>query len=225
MDILYLGSVKIAGLTPIQADEKIGQIAIEKHALLPPGNGSAGPQVSVTVLQSRNRVFSALGLGTVSRPGTYNIIGSDFRVLDALALAGDIQVQPGLDYLYVIRSTAKQTTAGPAADETGTTGTPTPPPPTGNPLEAIESIEKNTTSPSTGPASGPSKAPATAPHGPGFDGPAVCASAADGGVKCHRGAGNAGAGGSGCGHGDRQHGIGEHDHSAGNGSRNDRSGR
>jgi protein involved in polysaccharide export with SLBB domain len=162
VDILYLGSVKIAGLTPAQANEKIGQEGIARHVLLPPGNGSPGPQVSVTLLQSRNRVFSILGFDTVARPGTYNIIGSNFRVLDAIALAGDLRVQPGLDYLYVIRATQTEAPTMVTPPTTGgSTGTPTPPNNT-NPLDTIEGIERTTTSPAT-PAPGSSLPPPTPP--------------------------------------------------------------
>jgi protein involved in polysaccharide export with SLBB domain len=164
VDILYLGSVRIAGLTTTQANEKIGQEGIAKHVLLPPGNGSPGPQVSVTLLQSRGRIFSILGLDTVGRPGTYNIIGSNFRVLDALALAGDLRMQPGLDYLYIIRPT--QTEAPPPVMPPSSMGTPdtsgtmTPP---SNPLETIEGIERTTTIPApTPPATSPAPTPPAA---------------------------------------------------------------
>jgi protein involved in polysaccharide export with SLBB domain len=162
VDILYLGSIHIGGLTATQANEKIGQEGIAKHVLLPPGNGSPGPQVSVTLLQSRSRVFSILGLDTVARPGTYNIIGSNFRLLDALALAGDVRVQPGLDYIYVIRpiqTEAPQPVTPPsnsgAPDNSGAATPPSNP----NPLDTIEGIERNTTNPA--PAAPPATTPAS----------------------------------------------------------------
>jgi protein involved in polysaccharide export with SLBB domain len=157
-----LGIVQVAGLTPSQVEEKIGQLAVEKNLLLPKGNGSQGPQVTVSVLQSRSRVFSILGM--VNQTGTYNVIGSDFRVLDALALARDIQgTEPGMDYLYVIPRHKEAPLAPPSAavsPSENTSGTPTPG--TGNPLDALDSLDKTTTAPATPtPTPSPSPAPLT----------------------------------------------------------------
>jgi polysaccharide biosynthesis/export protein len=58
------------------------------------------PTVSITVAAERQNTFSVLG--AVSRPGTYNILRKDMRLLEALALAGGIS-QTNIDYLYVIR--------------------------------------------------------------------------------------------------------------------------
>ena len=98
-----LGQLKVSGLSPSEIEKKIGQVAVDKGILLAAGNGSPGPQVSVQLYQSRAKIFTVLG--QVQSPGTYNIIGTDFRVLDALALARDIMggAAPGMDYLYVIR--------------------------------------------------------------------------------------------------------------------------
>ena len=119
-----LGQVHVAGLTPTQLEQKIGQLAVQKGFIMAQGNGSPGPQVSVQLMQSRARIFSLLG--QVQASGTYNIIGTDFRLLDALALGRDIAGlnQPGMDYLYVIRPqknagvipATSQPAAAPAAD-------------------------------------------------------------------------------------------------------------
>ena len=152
-----LGAIKAAGLTSSQLEEKIGQVAVEKNLLLPKGNGNQGPQVSVTLLQSHARVFSILG--AVGHPGTYNVLGNEFRMLDALALAGDIPVQPGMDYIYVIRQSNYRAGDVTTTSTTGTTpgdNSVTKPARTGsNPLEDIESIERKapSTAPSTGPGS------------------------------------------------------------------------
>ena len=50
--------------------------------LLKAGNGSIGPAEPSSFYQSRARVFSVLG--QVNNAGTYNIIGLNFRLLDAL---------------------------------------------------------------------------------------------------------------------------------------------
>jgi len=128
-----IGTVAVEGLTPTQIEQKIGQIAIEKQLLLPPGNGSQGPQVTVTLLQSRSRIFNILG--NVGSAGTYNILSTDFRLLDALALAHDVSggSQPGMDYLYVIRP-AKNAGVIPATRPAATTGASTNPAPAADPL-------------------------------------------------------------------------------------------
>jgi protein involved in polysaccharide export with SLBB domain len=58
------------------------------------------PTVSVTIAARRNDTFSILG--AVNRPGTYNILRRDMRLLEALALAGGI-TQTNIYYVYVIR--------------------------------------------------------------------------------------------------------------------------
>jgi protein involved in polysaccharide export with SLBB domain len=186
VSIQNLGAVQVAGLTAREAEEKIGQIAVERNLLLPKGNGSQGPQVSITLEQSQSRQFTILG--NVQQPSTYNIIGTDFRLLNALGLARDIQggSQPGLDYIYVIRRTGPKppladssSSASPAAPDNGTAAPITPAAPVGNPLDALDSLQKPTTVPTTPasepaapppalPATEPSTAPAT---NPGTTGP------------------------------------------------------
>ena len=88
-----IGQVPAAGFTEHQLDQAIAQkyqdAGIVKNA-----------QVSVTVIEARQRTFQIRG--AVARAGQYAIIQSDFRVLDALVLAGD-PVVPNIEYLYVIR--------------------------------------------------------------------------------------------------------------------------
>ncbi len=88
-----IGQVPAAGLTEHQLDGAIAQkykdAGIVKDA-----------QVSVTVVEARQRTFQVRG--AVARAGQYAIVQSDFRVLDALVLAGDVVV-PQIEYLYVIR--------------------------------------------------------------------------------------------------------------------------
>ena len=154
INIQSLGNIPVIGLTPTQLEEKIRQVVVDKGILAPAGNGNPGPQVTVTLLGSRQRVFSILG--AVGGPGTYNIISNDFRLLDALALARDVQVQPGMDYLFVIR----QPSPGdkPAAPALPVPGASTKP---GDALNAITDIEHNATGPAS--KSATDSAPATAP--------------------------------------------------------------
>jgi polysaccharide export outer membrane protein len=88
-----IGQVQAAGLTEANLEKAIAQkykdAGIVKEA-----------QVSVSVLEARQRTFQIRG--AVARPGQYAIVQSDFRVMDAIILAGDVTV-PSIEYLYVIR--------------------------------------------------------------------------------------------------------------------------
>jgi len=58
------------------------------------------PVVSVTVVARRQNMFSVIG--AVDRRGTYNIVRKDMRMLEALALAGDVTSYT-VKSIYVIR--------------------------------------------------------------------------------------------------------------------------
>ncbi len=60
------------------------------------------PTVTVSVVGRRNNIFSILG--AIARPGQFNIIRKDMRLLEALAMAGGI-TQANIRYIYVIRPT------------------------------------------------------------------------------------------------------------------------
>ncbi len=157
-----VGQIHVEGLTPSQIEDKIGQIAVDKGFLLAKGNGSPGPQVSVQLAQSQARVFSILG--QVGAPSTYQILQSDFRLMDALALAHDLAggTQPGLDYLYIIRPEkgAGIVPAPPSETQPATT-------PATAPLNALDQLKPAGTAPAaTVPAT------ATAPAGPSAAAPA-----------------------------------------------------
>jgi len=84
--------IKAEGLTKEELKEAIAQ-AYSPEIL-------RDPTVSVLILTRRQNTFSILG--AVARPSTYNIIRNDMRLLEALALAGDV-VQQRIRYIYVIR--------------------------------------------------------------------------------------------------------------------------
>ncbi len=63
------------------------------------------PTISVTVSIPRQNTFSILG--AISRPGAYPLLRRDMRILDALAMAGDV-TQVNIPYLYVIRQAPPQ---------------------------------------------------------------------------------------------------------------------
>src|SRR4051812_33463501 len=88
-----IGQVKSEGVTEAQLETEIAR-AYKEQGLM------QNAQVSVTVAEARARTFSIIG--SVSRAGQYQIVQADFRVLDALVIAGDINSQ-GIDNLYVIR--------------------------------------------------------------------------------------------------------------------------
>src|SRR4051812_14362764 len=104
-----IGSVKAAGLTEAELEKSIAQTYRDRNLI-------QNAQVSVTVIEARQRTFSILG--AVGRPGQYQIVQSDFRLLDALTLAGDVPVQ-GIENCYIIRKAPKTEDSSKPAD-TGT---------------------------------------------------------------------------------------------------------
>ncbi len=88
-----IGTIKATGLTEAELEKAIA----DKYRS---SNLIQNAQVSVTVIEARQRTFSILG--AVGRPGQYQIVQSDFRLLDALTLAGDVQIQ-GIEYAYILR--------------------------------------------------------------------------------------------------------------------------
>jgi protein involved in polysaccharide export with SLBB domain len=104
----YLSSpIHAEGLTETQLEQTI----IDRYRT---ENIIQKAQVSVIVTEARGRAFSILG--QVSRPGQYAIVDPEFRVLDALVLAGDT-LSPILEDLYIIRKVtpSSSTTPGSAA--------------------------------------------------------------------------------------------------------------
>jgi protein involved in polysaccharide export with SLBB domain len=95
-----LGQIKAAGLTEAQLEAAIQQTYRDRNLI-------RDADVSVTVLESRNRTFTIYG--AVARGGQYQILQSDFRLMDALALAlavqGSAPQGTGIEYIYVIRRT------------------------------------------------------------------------------------------------------------------------
>jgi protein involved in polysaccharide export with SLBB domain len=88
-------TVRAEGLTEIDLQQAIAQ-SYKEAGVLDQAN------VSVSVVEARNRAFSVLG--SVARPGTYVITDEQFRLLDAITQAGDI-VSPYLEDVYIFRRT------------------------------------------------------------------------------------------------------------------------
>jgi polysaccharide export outer membrane protein len=115
LSIPDVGIVTAAGLTESQLEEEI------KQTLSP--NILKEPSVSVALETSQSRVFSILGNG-ISRPGRYNIPRYDYRLADALAIAGGIS-QFNISYVYISRPITGEETpaenAAPSAETPKTT--------------------------------------------------------------------------------------------------------
>lgn len=94
-----LGPVKLGGMTSQQAEQRVSELLQQADIL-------RNPRVAVLVVERRHQNLSMLG-GFV-RPGTYQLPRPDFRLLDAVSLAGDLQ--PGIETIYVMRSYESQET-------------------------------------------------------------------------------------------------------------------
>ncbi|MBC8109416.1 MAG: polysaccharide biosynthesis/export family protein [Anaerolineae bacterium] len=97
-----IGQIQAAGLTEAQLESAINQ-----------GYKDAGliqnATVSVSVLEARNRTYTISG--AVGNPGEYQILSSDFRLLNALNYARNV-TSTGIDYIYIIRKQQPGTGAG-----------------------------------------------------------------------------------------------------------------
>jgi protein involved in polysaccharide export with SLBB domain len=96
--------IRAKGLTEIQLEQAIVE-AYRQAQLIQQAN------VSVTVLEARGRSFD-IG-GAVAAPQTYPILSSDFRLLNALVMAREVQSQFVAD-IYIIRQPESAADTGPA---------------------------------------------------------------------------------------------------------------
>jgi len=118
-----IGQVKALGLTEAELDLAIANRYRERNIM-------NNAQVSSTVIEARGRTFSVMD--AIARPGQYQILESDFRLMNAMTMAGGPTVQ-GIEYIYVIRKEAKpEGTTKPVAPEVKPDGTK---PPVKDPLE------------------------------------------------------------------------------------------
>ncbi len=88
-----IGQIQAEGLTEAQLEVAVQQAYADANLI-------QKAQVSVTVIEARNRTFSISE--AVNAPGQYAIINSDFRLLDALVLARGV-TNPTTEYIYVVR--------------------------------------------------------------------------------------------------------------------------
>ena len=101
ISIPEVGVVEVTGLTETQVEEEIKQIL--SPSIL------KDPSVIVTLIASQQRVFSIFGDG-IPAPGRYAIPRYDYRLTDALAMAGG-QRQFNVSYIYVSRAASDQGTS------------------------------------------------------------------------------------------------------------------
>jgi len=99
MRIPVLGTIKVSDYTARELEEVLIERLDDEQIL-------KDAQVSVIIQEGRQNTFSLLGQGGgggAARVGTYNILRSDFRLLDAVSLVGGI---PGrINKLYILRQT------------------------------------------------------------------------------------------------------------------------
>jgi polysaccharide export outer membrane protein len=150
--------ITAAGLTEAQLEQAI--VAAYRDA-----NLISNAQVSVTVAEARARTFTISG--AIAAPGEYAIVRSDFRLLDALALAHETTATVGIDDVYVIRKNADTTTGGtssgvPATVPTTNTGTDILAPHSEGPA-APTRVMSMVTQDATAPSAAPSEAGAIPP--------------------------------------------------------------
>jgi len=87
-----IGTFRVAGRTEFEIADDIENL-LSPHIL-------KTPTVNVVVIASTEKVFSISG--AIAASGRYQLIQSDFRILEAIAQAGGVP-QAGVDYVYVVR--------------------------------------------------------------------------------------------------------------------------
>lgn len=102
ISIPEIGQIQAAGLTETQLEDEI-------RGSLAPGI-LKDPSVTVSLVSSMSRTFTILGDG-VANPNRYMIPRYDFRLLDALAVAGSAR-QFNVSYIYVVRRLTGQEQLG-----------------------------------------------------------------------------------------------------------------
>jgi polysaccharide export outer membrane protein len=108
ISIPEIGQLQTVGLTESQLEDEIRQS-------LSPGI-LKNPSVTVSLNSSQSRVFTILGDG-VAQPNRYAIPRYDFRLLDALAVAGSAR-QFNVSYVYVARRLTGQEQLGSESGQT-----------------------------------------------------------------------------------------------------------
>lgn len=105
-----IGPVRVAGLTPRELEIELGQRLRESEIL-------DEADVQVSVIESEASQYSIVG--SVTRPGVYPLSGPEYRLLSAIAAAGDIPNT--IETLYIFRRWG-QDRSGPAFAARGRRG-------------------------------------------------------------------------------------------------------
>jgi polysaccharide export outer membrane protein len=89
IDFPVLGTIKIAGLTRIEAENKIKEL-LKKHIV--------DPGVSIRVIN-----FKVSVLGEVLRAGSQHVVGDRVTLLEAISMAGDLTIYGNRKEIMIIR--------------------------------------------------------------------------------------------------------------------------
>ena len=101
IQVPQLGWIHVLGMTGPELEEEIRDRAIQAGIF----QEGSQPIIQVTFLTQRQRMFNIVG--AVTTPGPYRILEPDFRLMDALALAGGLPEQ--VEWIYVYRSQPRPT--------------------------------------------------------------------------------------------------------------------
>lgn len=96
IDFPVLGKIFVQGLTRAEATDHIKDLLIQSNQVKDP----------VVTIEFMNLGFSVLG--EVSRPGRYRIDRDEFTVLDAISLAGDLNINGERQNITVIRDQGRE---------------------------------------------------------------------------------------------------------------------
>jgi polysaccharide export outer membrane protein len=89
IDFPVIGKIKIAGLSPSET-QKLLEEKLSDYLVNP-------------IINIRIKNFTVTILGSVNRPGTYPVNGEQITIMEALGLAGDIDIKGRRDNVMVIR--------------------------------------------------------------------------------------------------------------------------
>ncbi len=89
IDFPVIGKIKIVGLSPSETRDLLRDKLTD--------------YLKDPIINIRIRNFSVTVLGSVNRPGTYGVNGEQITILEALGLAGDINIKGRRDNVMVIR--------------------------------------------------------------------------------------------------------------------------
>ncbi|RIV46039.1 polysaccharide biosynthesis/export family protein [Flagellimonas pelagia] len=89
IDFPVIGKIKIAGLSPSET-QKLLEEKLSDYLVNP-------------IINIRIKNFTVTILGAVNKPGTYPVNGEQITIMEALGLAGDINIKGRRDNIMVIR--------------------------------------------------------------------------------------------------------------------------